>query len=164
MIEGARAWLLAMLAACILCSVADSLMPTGPVKGVGKLVCGLVLLCALLSGAKGLDVAAGQAWLDDWLAGVGEERAYLENQVNGEMKTIIEERFAEYIVDKAAELGLSCTAQVTCQLEGEVYLPSRVQLDGVLEEGQRERLTQIIWEELGVPPEEQVYRSGEGSR
>ena len=107
MIEGARAWLLAMLAACILCSVADSLMPTGPVKGVGKLVCGLVLLCALLSGAKGLDVAAGQAWLDDWLAGVGEERAYLENQVNGEMKTIIEERFAAYIVDKAAELGLS---------------------------------------------------------
>lgn len=159
--DGTRAWLLAVLAACILCSVADSLMPTGPVKGVGRLVCGLVLLCALLSGARGLDLEAGQDWLARWQAGVEEERTRLENQVNGDMKVIIEERFAAYIVDKAAELGLVCTARVTCEPEDGAYLPVRVQVTGALEEKGREALSRAIWEELGVPPEEQVYQSGE---
>ena len=161
--DGARGWLLAILAACILCSVAESLMPTGPVKGIGRLVCGLVLLCALLSGARELDLKASQAWMECWLEGVEEERTSLENQVNGEMKVIIEERFAAYIVDKAAELGLVCTAQVSCELEEGIYLPVRVWVTGTLEEGGRAALSQAIWEELGVPPEDQVYQSGEGS-
>lgn len=159
--DGARGWLLAVLAACVLCSVAESLMPNGPVKGVGRLVCGLALLCAVLSGARGLDLEASQAWAAGWLDGVEEERAGLENQVNGEMKVIIEERFAAYIVDKAAELGLVCTAQVTCEMEEGIYLPVQARVFGPLEEQGRAALTQVIWEELGIPPEEQVYQSGE---
>ena len=164
MMELLRAWLTGITAAAILCALANSLMPEGAVRRVGKLACGLVMLSAILRPLVEVEALSPGDLLEDYQAQAAVQTQELEEGRNTALKSIIEQEFAAYIVDKAAELGLSCTAQVTCQLEGEVYLPSRVQLDGVLEEGQRERLTQIIWEELGVPPEEQVYRSGEGSR
>ena len=103
--SGAQEWLLGILAACILCSVAESLMPSGPVKRVGKLVCGLVLLCALLAGTGKLDWSESQRWAEQWNAQLELEKQDLEDQVNEEMKVIIEEKFEAYIVDKAAALA-----------------------------------------------------------
>ena len=51
-----RDWLLGVTAAALLAALAQSLMPPGPVKKAGGLVCGLVLLWAVLSPlAGGLD-------------------------------------------------------------------------------------------------------------
>ena len=74
-------------------------------------------------------------WLEDYLAGVGRREDELEEQVNMGMKTIIEERYAAYIVDKAAGLGLSCAVRVTCEPDGEgLWLPVRVELTGADED------------------------------
>ena len=47
MIELLRVWLIGVTAAAILCALANSLMPQGPVRKVGKLALGLVMLAAL---------------------------------------------------------------------------------------------------------------------
>lgn len=44
MMAGVGSWLLSITGASVLCALADGLMPAGPVRRVGRLVCGLVLL------------------------------------------------------------------------------------------------------------------------
>jgi stage III sporulation protein AF len=157
-------WLLSLLTASLICAAAESLMPPGAVKRVGRLVCGMVLLCTVLSPVANLDLDGGQRWLEEYLTGLDEEKGALGQVVNQEMKTIIEEKYAAYIVDKATELGFSCTAQVQCQSDEDgLAVPWQTSVSGPLREEDRERLGQIIAQDLGVPAERQSYDSGEGS-
>ena len=131
MMGAVRSWLLAVIAASLLCAVAGALMPPGGVKRVGRLVCGLVLLGAVLSPAATLDAAEGQRWLEGWL-------------------------------DKAAELGLTCRARVECQpSEDGLYLPVRTEVAGPMTAEVQGRLIRTIAEDLGVPPEAQIYMEEE---
>ena len=41
-----KQWLMRVIAAAILCTIAQDLSPKGSVKQVGRLVCAMVLLCA----------------------------------------------------------------------------------------------------------------------
>ena len=119
---------------------------------------GVVLLWAILSPAVRLGgVDAGQ-WLEDYLAGLELRESELEEQVGNGMKSIIEQETAAYIVDKAAEMGLTCTARVSCQAaEGGVYVPSQTQVAGVLSQAERDRISQMIQADLGVPAQRQFY-------
>ena len=160
MMAGLRSWLLALVAASLICALADALMPKGAVKRVGRLVCGLVLASAILSPLAGLDVESGQSWLERHLASVEFQRAELEEEVNGQMKVIIEQEYAAYIVDKAAQLGAACSARTECRRDGGLYLPQRVEVTGAVPPPLQSELVQIIVRDLGVP-EEQIDFSEE---
>ena len=160
MMAGLRSWLLALVAASLICALADALMPKGAVKRVGRLVCGLVLASAILSPLAGLDVESGQSWLERHLASVEFQRAALEEEVNGQMKVIIEQEYAAYIVDKAAQLGAACSARTECRRDGGLYLPQRVEVTGAVPPPLQSELVQIIVRDLGVP-EEQIDFSEE---
>ncbi len=162
MIEGARSWLLAVISAAVLCSAAQALMPAGAVKQVGKLVCGLVLLCAVLSPVARADLESGQRWLEDYAASLERRKAELEEQVGENRKIIIEGKYAAYIVDKAKELGFSCSARVDCREEEGIWLPDTVRVAGALGEQEKARLSQVISQDLGVPMERQLYENQEG--
>lgn len=156
--DGIREWLLAIISASILCALADSVMPSGAVKRVGKLVCGIVLLCVVLTPVAHLDVKGGQGWLEDYLAGLEVRKTELDEQVNEGMKVIIETRYAAYIVDKAEEMGLTCTARVSCRVEDDgLYVPDVVQVAGIRSDVDQSRLAQMIQEDLGVTLERQIY-------
>ena len=122
----------------------------------------MVLLAVMLSPLVQLNPAAGQAWLEGWRSGLEQQEAALRQQVNEGVKPIIEQEFAAYIVDKAAEMGLNCTARVSCRAEENgLYLPDRTEVAGPLSQEERGRLSQLIQEELGVPADRQAYYSGE---
>ena len=153
-----RSWLLTVIAASLICALADALMPPGAVRRVGRLVCGLVLLGAILSPLARLDLSGSQRWLQDYLASLENREAELAETVNEQMKVIIEQEYAAYIVDKAAELGWTCTARVTCERSEEgLYLPVRTEVTGPQTAGVPAQLVQSIAEDLGVPKKAQVY-------
>ena len=153
-----RGWLLAVIGASLICALADALMPPGAVRRVGRLVCGLVLLGAILSPLTQLDLPGGQRWLEDYLASLEAREEDLTETVNSQMKVIIEREYAAYIVDKAARLGLTCDPRVECGLSEEgLYLPVRVRVTGALTEEERARIAGMIAEDLGVPESEQLY-------
>lgn len=153
-----RSWLLTVIGASLICALADALMPQGPVRRVGRLVCGLVLLGAILSPLARLDLPGGQRWLEDYLASLEDRETELAETVNSQMKVIIEQEYAAYIVDKAARLGLICGLRVECALSEEgLYLPARVRVSGGLTEKERAQVAQMIEEDLGVPQSEQLY-------
>ena len=161
MMDGVREWLLGLIVLCLLCSAAEALMSRGPVKGAGRLVCGLALVCALLSPLPGLRLEEGTVWLEDYFRSLEEREEVLEEQVSAGTKAIIEEKYAAYIVDKANEEGIACTVRVTCAAgEDGLAVPSLVELAGDFTDGAQSRLTQIITEELQVPMDRQVYYSG----
>lgn len=158
MMGAVRGWLLAVIAVSLLCAVADALMPPGAVKRVGRLVCGLVLMGAILSPIARPDVEESQRWLDSYLSSVRSREAELEDTVNSQMKLIIEREYAAYILDKAAQLGLECTVRVECGLsEDGLYLPLRTEVAGLETAGAQEKLIRIISEDLGVPAQSQIY-------
>lgn len=164
MMEGVRVWLLSILAVSLLCALADALMPKGPVKGVGKLACGIVLAAAVVSPVAQLDLESSRQWLEDWDVGLEQREEDLKKQVDEEMKPIIEQEYEAYIVDKAAQLEAVCIARVECRREdGGVYLPETVWISGSLSQQQREELTGTLLEELGLAPEALHYEDGEGT-
>lgn len=162
MMGAARDWLLAVISVSLICALADALMPQGPVRRVGKLVCGLTLLAALLMPVRELDLAAGERWLAEYFSGLEARSLELEETVDGQMKVIIEEAYAAYIVDKAAQLGLTCSARVECRAEEKgLYLPVRAEVSGALDGAGRSRLAQILAQDLGIPEAEQFYMEKE---
>ena len=155
-------WLRAIIAVSLLCAVADALMPRGGVKRVGRLVCALVLIGAILSPIASLDVSEGRRWLDSYLSSVRSREAELEETVNSQMKVIIEQEYAAYILDKAAQLGLDCDVRVECGLsEDGLYLPVRTEVAGLSTAGEQEQLIRVIEQDLGVPAERQFYAEEE---
>ena len=105
-----------------------------------------------------LDVEGGRRWLEDYLASVHSREAELTQTVESQMKVIIEQEYAAYIVDKAAELGWTCTARVACERSEEgLYLPVRTEVTGPQTAGVPAQLVRSIAEDLGVPEEAQVY-------
>ncbi|MEI3140271.1 MAG: hypothetical protein V8S34_00960 [Lawsonibacter sp.] len=124
-----------VIAAAILCTIAQDLSPKGSVKQVGRLVCAMVLLCVVLSPIKTLDVAAGGQWLTDYRAALADSRAALAEQGEEIKMAVIAEKYRAYIESKGAQLGLDCTAQVDCREEGEIYVPDRVQVTGTWPRG-----------------------------
>ena len=159
---GVRMWLLSIIAVSLVCALADALMPGGAVKRIGRMVCGLVLMAAVLAPLAGLDAAGGQRWLEDYFSALEQREVELKQEVDGRMKVIIEQEYAAYIMDKAAELGLNCSARVTCRENGDgLFLPHRAEVAGVLPEDGRVQLARIIREDLGIPETEQTYVSEE---
>ena len=146
-----RGWLLTLVAVSILCALAQSLMPDGPVRQVGRLACGMVLLCCILWPGTGLD----RSWLTEWEFLTGVEEARLEGWVTDRRKELIEERCAAYIQNTARENGISCTLRVACSPEGELFLPREAWVMGELTEEEWSWLCARLREQLGV---ERVHR------
>lgn len=158
MMDSIRGWLMALIAAATMCALADGLMPAGPVKGVGKVVCAMVLMCAILSPVARLDLTAGQVWVEEYFDVLEREREELSGQVDEQMKGVIEREYAAYIEDKAAQLGISCAVTAESQADGEgLWVPYRIRVTGPLSDAEQSRLSQLIQEDLGVPPERQSY-------
>ena len=154
-----RTWILSVTVAALVIAVAEALMPEGNVKNVGKLTGGLILILGILQPLVTMDYEDLYDIVNTIPAGAS-YRSELELQANAPLKRIIEAELASYIVDKGAELGADCRAEVTCQTgEGGVPIPTRVTVTGNLAPGQKEALSRYVGEELGIDREYQIYRS-----
>ena len=161
MMAGVRGWLLALISVSLICALADALTPKGAVKRVVRLVCGLTLVCAVLSPLGTLDLEQSQRWLEGQLRSTQLERAALEQEVDEQMKVIIEREYAAYIVDKAAQLGAVCSARVACREEDGVLLPLRAEVEGAVSQPVRKELVRALVQDLGLSEEEIYFKEEE---
>lgn len=155
--EALREWLLAVLAASFLVAAAQAVMPEGPVKGVGRMVCGLLLFLAVARPVLGIQYNTISALLRDAVSQVQQEQAELEETGEQMTESIIVQQTAAYIEDKRSELGLDFQAEVTWDWSDTVPVPVEVTVTGELTEAQREQLTQALTEDLGLEADAVVY-------
>ena len=156
-----RQWLTGVICAAIIVALADSLMAGGTVRRIGRLAGGLLLLAAVVKPVLEVDLnvlSAASLRLEAEAVPAAEE-AGLDL-----MKSIIGEETGAYILDKAAELGISCQeVRVTCAVEENgVPYPASVVLVGDLTEEEQARLSRRIEADLAIPAERQSYEKGGG--
>lgn len=162
MMELLRQWLMGITGAALLAALAESMMPSGAVRRVGKLAGGLLLLLAVLQPL----LTTGD--LASAIVTVKDQALFTESRKNGEeanleaMKTIIAQKTGAYILDKAAGVGAACQkVTVTCAVgQNQVPYPSAVTLVGSFTSEQRRQLTRILETELAITAEHQSYESG----
>jgi len=159
MIEVLRGWLLSVLLLCVFCALADSMMPPGAVKQVGKLVSGLVLLCGLCSPLVSLDIESGQRWMEDQLSRWDGAAGQLKQSAEEISKPIIEEEYAAYIVDKAAEQKISCSVSVQSKSDEKtgISVPWEVWVTGDFSKGDELWLRERICQDFAIPSQRQHY-------
>lgn len=156
--ELVRNWLIGVTAAAMVVALADSLAPDGAVKKIGKLTGGLLLAIAILQPVVGLNYAALSGILTDYRMEAAGYSTALETENLRLVKTIIEEQTAAYIQDKAAELGVGCTVEVTCRADGDGNpYPASVIVYGDLTREQADTLSRMIEGDLAIPAKDQQY-------
>ncbi|MBO5340950.1 MAG: hypothetical protein J6A62_08135 [Oscillospiraceae bacterium] len=156
-------WLIAVTCAALIAAVVDSLMPGGPIRQVGKLACTLMVMWAVLQPL--LSLQPGDPL--EYLGGIRDQAAVQQEQLSqvsgGLLKKLIEQQTAAYIVDKATGCGFSCQVEVTCEPgEAGTWVPCRVDVRAEdASDKQREALTQLIREEIGVSSQQLFWAGGE---
>lgn len=156
-----RDWIMGIVAASVLRSIAMALTPPGRVRSVTGLVCAIVCALALVSPVLEID-------LDDLAVGLAEYEQMAEEvvtQSEEETKMLnrayIEEEYEAYILDKAAEAGVAIeTVSVTARWDDEalVWYPWQAVLGAAYDR----TLSQTIEAQLGIPAERQEWSGDEG--
>ena len=153
-----RQWLLGVACTALVLAAAEGLAPKGSVKKVCRLAGGLALLLAAVGPLLRLDSGLiARAAEEYWAASQSCEEGLAEKS-NLLYQTIIEDNTAAYIVDKAEELGILCQAEVTCSNdENGVPCPWEVTARGDWSPEQRDALSRLLEDDLGIPPQRQHF-------
>ena len=153
-----RQWLLGVACTALVLAAAEGLAPKGSVKKVCRLAGGLALVLAAAGPLLQIDSGLIARAAEEYRAASRSCETELAEKNNLLYQTIIEDRTAAYIVDKAEELGILCQAEVTCSNdENGVPCPWEVAARGQWTPEQRARLERLLEEELGVPAQRQYY-------
>ena len=162
MMGAVRNWLLGVTAAALVLALADALAPEGGAKKVCRLAGGMALLLAAVGPlTELLDGGFLTQAVDGWRDRIQSYELELEEKNDLFYLSIIEEETAAYIVDKAKEIGFDCQAEVTYGYDEDgMPRPWEVTARGSWTQEQRERLSLLLEEELGVPVQRQFYDEG----
>jgi Stage III sporulation protein AF (Spore_III_AF). len=149
-----RTWLTGVVAASLLISAAESLIPPGTLRKIASLTGGLILLLVLVRPLAHLDAGEYKLNLDAYSNAVEDRRQELEKADRSELEKLIAEKSEAYISDRAAALGISCTAEVTTKTgtDGMPY-PAGAELSCAYSP----ELAALMEQELGIPRERQAY-------
>lgn len=158
MMEFVREWLLGVTCAAMALALAEIVAPEGGVKRVCRLAGGLVLLLAAVSPVLKLDEADLSRALTEYRVTTQDYGDALVEKNNLLYRTIIEEKTAAYILDKAEELGISCQVEVTFEYDRDgTPCPYEVSLCGTWTDEQLSRLSRTLEADLGIPAERQRF-------
>ena len=147
------------MGAAVVTAVAMTVTPEGRVKKVVALICGLVTIIALLKPIAGLDyrnLARNIASYQKSADGAAAQAGKVDEKLT---RLIIEDKTASYILDKGKSLGigdLEATVTAAWSKDGYWY-PSGVHLKSNAARELRDKLSQSIEAELGIPPEELIW-------
>lgn len=150
--EFIKIWLISITGTTLFLAMADSFMPSGSVKQVGRLLSGLILLVMILKPFLQIHPESLSALHGQWQDILETEQEEQKNYYNNQIKTVIEDNLAAYIVDKAMEIGISCQAHVQCSMGEEgIYIPVYVSVETSTQE-EWTQIEQVVTKELGITP------------
>ena len=151
-----RQWLLGILYAAVISSVALTVTPGGRVKNVTRMCCGL--LCALALAGPLLELDMEQLAVSISVYGQAAQSVVknAEEETKTMERTYIEEKCAAYILGKATEAGAAVSgAAVTARWDAEtgVWYPWSASVTGTWSS----KLASVIEAELGIPVQRQSW-------
>lgn len=154
--ENLRQYVISVTAAALICGIVTGMVKKNAAGELIRMLCGLVLAFTVLYPISGLNIAS---FTFDLLPSVREGEsmaAYGEKITRQSMADIIKSETEAYILDKAAALEVSLTAEVSLS-EDDIPVPVGVTLSGSLSPYARSQLTNVIEKDLGIPKEKQLW-------
>ena len=155
--SGFRTWLFGIVAAAMVLSILYALIPKGALLTIAKCTGGLVMLLVVLRPLLTLDMDSLRWQYEAWEGAIQQQTEAYTDANRQEMAAIIQQETAAYISEKAAELGLTCSPEVTCQLQDGVPFPVEVTMDIP----KNAALSRIIAADLGIDEAHQRWRETE---
>ena len=155
-----KGYLFSLTAAALLSALVLALVPEGSVRRTVQLGCGLLLALTALSPLLKLDYDAIAKQIAEIRLDTETVRTGVEVQNRELQARIISEQAAAYIWDKAQELGLSVSVDVSIEEDGAYPYPAAVQILGQFTEMQRQNLARYIEENLAIGKEQQTWTNG----
>ncbi len=155
--EAFRAYLIRLTAAAILASLIRGLAPKGGAGRAVRLGAGLLILLTALSPLARADLNGAAERLVRESYGDPLASTDFSRETNELLAGLISDQAAAYILDKAD--GLPLEVRVETAVEDRYPIPWRVVVRGSLTPEQKEKLSRIISEDLGVPEERQEWWS-----
>lgn len=153
MIQALREWLFSLVAAAMLLSALQTLLPKRMFQSIGRVTGGLALTLVLLRPILTMQ------WenLSDKYQGYEQQidrqiEVYTQDN-RQQMEDIIEQQLNAYVWETAAQMGLDCEAEVDTELRDGVLQPVSVRLYT----DYNELLSERISRELGIAPEQQHW-------
>lgn len=150
MTELLRQWIIGVTCAAIVAALMQALTPKGSAGKAGQLAAGLLLLLAAVKPLTGFSLAGAADALGELHLRQEEREAELTEENRQMLKARIEGETETYILDKARELGISCTAAVRCADEDGGYRLEQVILSGGMTEEQARTLSRKLESDLGL--------------
>lgn len=155
-------WVRAIAGAALICAAASVLTPKGGVKGVVKLLCGIVLLLMVLKPLLKTDPAQLSLDMANYRARAAEIANGAQESGDALDRRFIEQKFSAYILDKAKALGLAgITAEVTVKWGEGCWYPYAAKLGGAPPQREKTLLENEIEYELGIPKERLYWNENE---
>jgi len=159
MLELIRSWIMGIAGAAVICAIASEITPSGAVKNVQKIICGIVMAIALIYPLLNFDFSAYSINVAKYRDEASEITQQGEEISNRYQRSIIEESSAAYILDKAESLSLDiagATVSAAWSTDGVWYLES-----ATIYGGYNAALSSYIESELGIEGGKQYWRDNE---
>ena len=146
-----------LIAAAMLLSVMNTLLPKRIFRGIGQVTGGLILMLVLLQPVLGVQWEDFSEKYRDYEQQIDQQIETYTKDNQQQMEDIIERELNAYVWETAAQMGLDCEAEVETQIRDGVPYPVSI----TLYTDYNEALSDRIFRELGIAPEQQQW---EGSR
>lgn len=152
-----RNWIVAICAVSIICAIVQAIVPKNAVYGNVKMVSSLLLVCAMLSPLKKLDLSEFRAVSQKMNVEITDKTSAIDEENRKIKQNIIEERLSAYILKRATQNGDVLRVSVKCKDE----LPESVAItakNGRLSES----TLRMIEQECGIPRDRIDVKHPEG--
>ena len=164
MMDFASDWVRGIAGAALICAAATALTPKGKVKNVLKLICGIVLIIAMINPIVEQDFPTMSLDISNYRKQADEIIGSTEEKQNNLSRSIIEHELEAYILDKAQSSDTELTSvEVSAKWGDEsCWYPYEVKLVANIPQMEKNLISNSIEAELGVPKERQYWSDNEG--
>ncbi len=154
--DGVQQYILSVTIIALLCGILSRLIKYGSKKECMRLLSGLVLAITVLRPLARFRIdELNRDWFPDTKAG-RTATEYGEKIAQEAMAEIIKAESESYILDKASEMNIAITANVTVS-DQQMPVPIAVELAGTVPPYLRLRLEDMIQDSLGIAKEDQRW-------
>lgn len=155
--ENIRQYLLSVVACATICAVVISITDKkSTLNPVIKLLAGLFMIYTVISPWAKLRIDGVKSYFSDIEINASSAVANGTASASGETGAIIKSQVEAYILDKASSIGAEISAEVIMD-NSTPPLPKAIKISGTLAPYHKQRLEQIIADELGIPKESQSW-------
>ena len=163
MTEFAGSWVRAIAGAALICAVAFALTPKGKVKSILKLICGIVLICAIVNPVINKNLPDMSMDMSKYREQADEITNNAKDTKNSLSRTIIEDKLNAYILDKAKSYNAQLDSVSVSVKWGddECWYPYEVSLTASIGEKEKQLISNAIEADLGIPKERQYWSDNE---